>query len=245
MKIAICITTRNRPDAFRKCIMAMLKYWPVHIEDKDTECRLFIVDDASYDDYYLEGIMFPHGTIGFKFPERVGIPRAKNKCFELAYHWGADHLFLFDDDCFPKADNWHKPYIDSGMNHLCFTFTEGWDGTEGWGSPVQQGSFMIHQKGCGCMMYFTRKCLDVVGGFDTTFGLGKYEHVDLSRRIHNSGLTPYRFIDVVGSDKLFHSMDQAREVIRTFNEVERRMLLNAGEDYYWKNENSCEYKPFL
>jgi hypothetical protein len=26
---------------------------------------------------------------------------------------GCEHLFLFDDDAWPIADNWHLPYIES------------------------------------------------------------------------------------------------------------------------------------
>jgi len=227
-KIAICITTRNRPEAFATTYLHIQEYLP-------EGAALFIVDDAS-DITYCDS--------DYRFCERVGIPRAKNKCFELAYDWGADHIFLFDDDCYPKMEGWHLPYIQSGVNHLCFTFTSGWEGTSSWNSGYVNDGFMIHQLGCGCMMYFTRKCLNIVGGFDTEFGLGKYEHTDLSRRIHNAGLTPHRFMDVIDSDKLFHSMDQYGQVKRTFNEVERKKLMASGESYFYANQHSSKYISF-
>lgn len=229
MKIAICITTRNRPEAFERTFVNWMLRKPIN-------ARIFVIDDAS-DNIYCEA--------DYRFKQRAGIPRAKNKCLELAYKWGAEHIFLSDDDCYPISDNWCTPYIESGINHLCYTFTSGWNGTPSWNSGYREGNFIIHSLGCGCMMYIKRKCLDTVGGFDESFGLGKYEHVDYSRRIHNAGLTPHKFMDVIGSDRLFYSMDKKNEVERSFNESERIELLSKGLSYFNANANSKRYINFL
>lgn len=227
--IAICITTRNRRSALDKCAAQ-------HTKHRVEGASYFFVNDAGeptpYDDY--------------RFSERVGIPRAKNMCLQLAMDAGAAHVFLFDDDCYPIRDNWHLPYIQSGLHHLCFTFTTGYDGMGAWpnGTVSGCGRFVYHVLGCGCMLYFTRHCIETVGGFDTGFGLGKYEHADLSRRVFNAGLTPNKFIDVVGSDKLLHSMDQAGEVTRTFTKEEQAQLMAAGSDRFWANEGDKSYKEY-
>ena len=228
MKTALCITTRNRPGAFEKCMKEWLRLIPLDVQ-------IFVVDDAS-DTIY--------SNPDYRFEERAGIPRAKNKCLELAYEWGAEHIFLADDDVYPIAHDWHLPYVNSGVNHLCFTFTTGFNGTPSWGAGRIEGNLTIHDLGCGCLMYFTRNCIETVGGFDTAFGLGKYEHVDLSRRIHNAGLTPYKFMDVVGSDKLFHSMDQHSEVERSFSRKEMAYLLRSGSNYFEAQHKSTEFKDF-
>lgn len=215
--ISICITTRNRPEAF-KIVLAQI--------EKHTNCeyQLVIVDDAS-DIYYCDD--------SFRFDERVGIPAAKNKCLELAKY---DHIFLFDDDTYPISDEWYLPYINSGKEHLCYTFLGKYKSVNG---------FKYHTLGNGCMMYVTKKCIDTIGGFDWNYGLGKYEHVDFSRRIHNAGLTEVTFMDVENSHELLRCMDQKREIQRSFTPLEMRTLLNSGERHFQKTRLSKEYISYV
>src|SRR5690606_13367573 len=108
----ICITTRNRPEAFHKC---WLEWECLALEHQNVET--FYVDDAS-DNIYLEGKNV------YRFTERVGIPSAKNKSLELAMDWGADHIFLADDDVYPISTDAITPYIEAGQHHLCYTFLQ-------------------------------------------------------------------------------------------------------------------------
>lgn len=211
--ISICITTRNRPESFA-LVLERIK------QHTNCEYQLIVVDDASE-------VLYCYAD--YRFSERSGIPAAKNKCLELAKY---DHIFLFDDDTYPIADEWYLPYINYGKEHLCFTFLTAFKRKEG---------FKYHTLGNGCMLYVTRKCIDTIGGFDWNYGLGKYEHVDFSRRIHNSGLTESIFMDVEGSDKLLYCMDQKREIPRSFDKVEIRALLQSGGVHFRKNRNSKEY----
>src|SRR5690606_27630404 len=212
-KISICITTRNRPKELNTVLERIKKH---------TKCdyQLIVVDDCS-DEVYCNA--------DYRFKERSGIPAAKNKCLELAKH---DHIFLFDDDTYPITNEWYLPYVESGKGHLCYTFLKAYQTKEG---------FSYHKLGNGCMMYITRKCLEVVGGFDWRFGLGKYEHVNFSRRIHNSGLTEAVFMDVVGSGELLYCMDQNNEVQRCFTKKENDYLLQSGAKHHRLNMNSKEY----
>lgn len=146
--IAICITTRNRPNTFAKTESEIYRLKPIG-------AYIFLVDDAS-DEYVLHD---------YRFSERAGIPRAKNKCLELAMSSGAEHIFLFDDDCYPIAKDWHLPYINSPYKHLCYTFAKRISG---------DNSHSFHQMGNGCMMYFHRSVIETIGGFDTRFGMGKF-----------------------------------------------------------------------
>lgn len=215
--ISICITTRNRPEAF-KFVLAQI--------EKHTNCeyQLVVVDDASDLQYCC---------VDFKFKERSGIPAAKNKCIELAKY---DHIFLFDDDTYPISDEWYLPYINSGKEHLCYTFLTK--------HKVKDG-FKYHTLGNGCMLYVTRKCINTIGGFDWNYGLGKYEHVDFSRRIHNAGLTEYVFMDVENSSDLLRCMDEKKEIQRSFTPTEMRTLLNSGDKYFRKNRLSKEYISYI
>jgi len=211
--ISICITTRNRPESFA-IVLERIK------QHTNCEYQLVVVDDASDN---------PYCDATYRFENRSGIPAAKNKCLELAKY---NHIFLFDDDTYPIDDEWYLPYINSGKEHLCFTFLTAFKRKEG---------FKYHTLGNGCMLYVTRKCIDTIGGFDWNYGLGKYEHVDFSRRIHNAGLTESIFMDVDNSKELLYCMDQKKEIERSFDKVEMRTLLQSGGVHFRKNRNSKEY----
>lgn len=215
--ISICITTRNRPESFDIVLERIKKH-------TNCEYQLIVVDDSSE---------IPYCDATYRFEERSGIPAAKNKCLELAKY---DHIFLFDDDTYPITDNWYLPYINSGKEHLCYTFLAKHKAKEG---------FKYHVLGNGCMLYVTRKCIDTIGGFDWNYGLGKYEHVDFSRRIHNAGLTESVFMDIENSSGLLCCMDQKKEIQRSFTPAEMRTLLNSGDRYFRKNRNSKEYISYV
>lgn len=223
--IAVCISTRNRREVFKTCYSNWKKHLP-------KDACLFVVDDASNENY---------ANANYRFEKRAGIPKVKNKCLELCMATNAIHIILSDDDIFPIVDGWEKPYIESGINHLCYTFTTAYKHVAERKKGYEKDGFMIHSLANGCMMYFTRECINTVGGFDERFGLGLYEHTDLTRRIYNAGLTPYKCMDVVGSDKLFHSMDEHGEIERNFSITERQELLRKGRDLFHKQSQSKEY----
>ncbi len=212
--ISICITTRNRKEHLLFVIEQIWKY------TNNIVCELIVVDDAS-DDLSIKST--------FRFNDRAGIPAVKNKCLELAKY---DHIFLFDDDTYPIADGWYLPYINSGKEHLCYSFLPAFKRKDG---------FSYHTLGNGCMLYVTRKCIDTIGGFDWNYGLGKYEHVDFSRRIHNAGLTESIFIDVTGSGQLLYCMDQKKEIQRSFTSREMTTLLSSGSKRFAQNRKSKEF----
>lgn len=136
-----------------------------------------------------------------------GIAKAKNQCLALLDE--AVHIFLFDDDTHPIAHNWWMPYVFSGMKHLCFTFSHLANGGKNGNRELikEVDGIKYYQNPSGCMLYLHRDCLDAVGGFDERYDVYSYEHVTLSLRIHNAGLTPYPFMDVANSLELFYSHD--------------------------------------
>jgi len=215
--ISICITTRNRRESLYQVLYRITMHTTIPYQ-------LIIVDDASTLHYC---------DATYRFENRAGIPASKNKCLELAKY---DHIFLFDDDTYPIADGWYLPYINSGKEHLCFTFLTAFKRKDG---------FKYHTLGNGCMLYVTRKCIDTIGGFDWNYGLGKYEHVDFSRRIHNAGLTESVFMDVIGSEKLLYCMDQKKEIARSFTSREMTSLLSSGAKRFAQNRKSSEFINYV
>lgn len=180
--IGVAVSTRNRPDVLARSLAAWRAMLP-------TGARLVVVDDASNP---------PAEGATFRYTENAGVARVKNK--GLALLDGCDHIFLADDDCWPVSPDWWKPYLASPVPHLQYL----WNGRvrearDGW-----EAKNTFH----GCMLYARRVVLDTVGGMRPEFGLFGLEHVEWSRRIHNAGLTPHRYIDVAGSTRLWRSLDQ-------------------------------------
>lgn len=263
--MAIAISTRNRPGAFERCYNSVVKYSP--------GCQVFVVDDHSENTYihkYGDKTSIGRNT-GVRFIPRRGISQVKNKCLQLCYESGADHIFLIDDDTEVLKENWFLPYIESGEHHLCATFLPD-AGT--FVSKIiidQQVSIdhcsskellsksqemfpefkfkeMLlkrHHAGNGYCLYFTRHCIDTVGGFDTRFN-NKYEHNDLSRRIHAAGLVKYKYQDIYNSSELIYCLDQDKAIERSFSEKEMQANLKAGYELYRHKEcdNTSEYIEF-
>ena len=163
-----------------------------------------------------------------------GIAKAKNMC--LALLDDCDHIFLIDDDCWPIADNWYEPYINSGFLNLCYTFNRKV-------LSVKNG-IVEYELPSGCMIYINRWCLDIVGGFDEAFEGYSYEHVNYSQRVFNSGLQYSPFLDVVDSHLFIHSMDEHKQIISSVSQLDRCKGIQANRPLLMKNRFSKEFKPY-
>lgn len=198
-KIAICITTRNRPEVLKRSILNWLEFQP---DGSD----IFIVDDAST--IHDERIGY-----SYQFETQQGIAKAKNKCLALAQ--GYDYVFLCDDDVYPKVFGWEKPYIESGINHMALTFEKNHKGVYYSPSVRKNGEwegYPTYDAPNGCMLFLTRKAIETAGGMRPEFDIWGFEHVEYSHRIYLLGLTPHPYIDVPNSLELFHVCDYYQEV---------------------------------
>lgn len=220
--IGIGITTHNRREIL---VQALEK----HKEFRPPDSVFIVVDDAS---------TTPYTDATFRFDQRVGISRAKNKCLQLLAEAGVEHFFLFDDDTWPIADNWWQPYVESPEPHLMHIFT--YKG----GPPIvaKDDRHTAWAHPCGGMLYAHRKVLDTVGGMDLAYGTWGHEHVDWSNRIHNAGLTTWRFADVTNSDQLIHCLD-SKGTTRSVSDTERRQQHDKNVAYYQTQIDSAAYKP--
>lgn len=207
--IGIGITTRNRADTLATTLQYIRKHTP--------NAHIVIVDDAS---------TTPVPEADHRFPKQAGIAQSKNKCLELLMQTGCDELFLFDDDCYPIVDNWFQPYIDSPEPHLMYLFEDLTTRKLGDIKQVYRDLEHVAYTGVrGCLLYVTRAVVERIGGMDPIFGVWGYEHVDWSNRIHNAGLTSWRYADVVGSEWMIHSLDEHEAVERAVPAAERQALV--------------------
>lgn len=227
--IGIAISTYQRPEVFAKTYAEMKKYLPPGAE-------LVVVSD--YDEN-------PPKEADYVFPERAGIPRVKNKCLELLIKRGCDELFLFDSDCFPITKDWYVPYVESPEPHLSYIFKNFADTSKHRLSDCNEiyrdDKHVAYSHVRGCMLYFNKVCMDKVGGFNTKYEMGMFEHGDLTNRIHNVNLTTFRVMDVVDSNKLIYSMDEYQEVSSSIEPSVRAQNLRTKRDLYTSSLTSVEY----
>lgn len=234
MKIGIGLTTHNRPNTFSKALQNIVRYAPLG-------SKIVVVDDASV--VPASQVSSFECIIYFRFEQNVGIAHAKNKCFELLDD--CDHIILFDDDTWPIADNWWKPYVESKEPHLMYIFQDFIKPRLHDTTIVYQDSNIIassHPR--GCMLYYSKECLRKVGGMDQVFGKWGYEHGDLSNRIFNSGITSFRYMDVPNSGELFYSSDEHETVGSTVTGLARIQQIRANKDLAASRKYSAQYVPY-
>jgi len=228
MTIAVSIITHNRYEIFKKSYTEIKKRLPKN-------ALLIVIDDGS---------TIPVTEADFRFEKSQGIAAAKNKAFELSQ--GYDYHFAFDDDIFPLVDDWHLPYINSGENHLCFTFTKFSNGQPNGRKQIgEYKDLNVFYEPCGCMNFYTKACFDKVGGMDVGYGKWSYEHVSHSMRIHNAGLTPHPFMDVKNSLDLFYSYDWDQTTKRSVDVKLRNKLAWINKKKYFKEKNESNYISFM
>lgn len=227
IRIAISITTHNRYDVFKTTYDNVKKLMPKN-------STLFVVDDGSD---------IPVKEATFRFETAQGIAVAKNKCFELAE--GYDYHFALDDDIYPTKKNWHLKYIETGLNHLCLSFDKFSNGRPNGRRVInKKDGIVYYHEPCGLMLFYTKKCFDTVGGMDPDFGKWSYEHVQHSMRIHNSGLTPYPFMDIENSLDYFYSYDWDQTTTRSVDAAIRAKLSRKNEIKYRSEIKSAKYIPY-
>lgn len=215
MKIGVAITTHNRGKVTDQTVAKWRALLP-------RGAALIVVDDASD---------VPYPRADFRFNDNVGIARSKNKCFEILEDLGCTDYFLSDNDLWPISKNWWKPYVESDEAHLSYQFLDlkrpGWK-LQDVKILYRDDKILAYTGQRGCLLYYKQACLDTVGGFDPTYGRALYEHSDLANRIHQAGLTTWRYMDVTGSEQLFHSMDEYVEINRSVPQEQQNELLDRN-----------------
>jgi hypothetical protein len=209
--IGIAISTHNRYDVLARAIEHQLKYLPAG-------ALVVVVDDGS-----SETVAVPEGVKLIRSDMSRGIVAAKNASIEALINAGCEHLFLWDDDAWPIAGGWEQPYIESPEPHLAYQFQDFATGKKLNDIAVlyRDGKHVAYTGQRGVMLYYHRSAIEKVGGFDSIYERGMYEHSDLALRIHNAGLTSWAFADVVGSEKLIYSLDEHEAVERSVPKPDR------------------------
>ncbi len=216
--IGIAITTHNRPDVLKRAIENHREYLPAG-------ALVVVIDDGS-----KPAAVVPDSVQLLRHETSLGIVSSKNASLSALMDAGCEHLFLWDDDAWPIADGWHLPYIESPEPHLAYQFLDlaGRNKLNDIAVLFRDDKHIAYTGQRGVMLYYHRSAVEKVGGFDPVYGRGMYEHSDLALRIHNAGLTTWAYADVVGSEKLIHSLDEHEAVERSVPRPDRQALVERN-----------------
>lgn len=215
--IGVAISTRNRREMAEHSIQKWRDFLPA-------SAKLVIVDDASD---------VPYPGADYRFETQAGIAVVKNKCLELLE--GCEHLFLVDDDIYP-LDAWAPYYVNSNLQHACYIF----DRKMLWKEP----DYVAYDLPRGCLMYFTKRCIEKAGGFNTNFKIYGYDHAELSRRIFNMKLTPAAYIDIPDSKGLFYCHDEQLTVRSSLPLQERTRFIRGNKKLFDDTFSSNTFIPY-
>lgn len=171
-----------------------------------------------------------------------GIAVAKNRCLAKCMRDNPDYVVLLDDDIYSLNPDWIYKYIASGLNHAMYIFDRQPISTPG--ASVFPATYAEYSLPRGCMLFFTRHCIETAGGFDERFKGWGYEHAELSRRIYNMDLTPARYLDVPGSSGLFYSHDEHNTCQSSVGDVVRIAGIRHNEPLYKETILSNTYIPY-
>lgn len=217
-RIGIAITTHNRAEVLKRALEHHMKYLPA-------DTLVVIIDDGS-----KPAAIVPDSVQLLRHETSLGIVASKNASLSALMDAGCEHIFLWDDDAWPIADNWHQPYIESPEPHLAYQFKDlaGPKKLNDMAELYRDDQHVAYTGQRGVMLYYHRSAIEKVGGFDRVYGRGMYEHPDLALRIYNAGLSTWAFADVVGSEKLIHSMDEHEEGTRSIPRPDREALVKRN-----------------
>lgn len=158
-----------------------------------------------------------------------GIAVTKNRGISALMDAGCEHLFLLDDDVWPKVPEPWAPYIASPLPHLLYCRPNH---PVKWTDGVHRDASQPN----GVMCYVTRDVIDRVGGMRVEFGRYGTEHGEWSRRIHNAGFTPRPFVGLVNETAraTWHALD--------FEEGVESTVDRAAFDRDWPRRNAIRKK---
>jgi hypothetical protein len=190
-----------------------------HMKHLPAGALVVVIDDGS-----KPAAVVPDGVQLLRHETSLGIVASKNASLSALMDAGCEHLFLWDDDAWPSPIT--GTFLTS--NHQSRTWLTSFsiwlaNKLNDLSVLYRDDQHVAYTGQRGVMLYYHRSAIEKVGGFDPVYGRGMYEHSDLALRIHNAGLTTWAYADVVGSEKLIHSLDEHEAVERSVpNQTDRR-----------------------
>lgn len=168
-----------------------------------------------------------------------GVAATKNRGIAALMDAGCEHLFLADDDMWPVTPQWASLYVTDPEPHLMHC----------WGKRrliADDGYHTQWQHPRGVLLYAHRTVIEKVGGMRLDFGpRGGGEHAEWSTRIHNLGLTTYRYQDISAAKQgIWHCEDYLRTTPSTIGSHQLEATKTHRHKLYAMYRNSTDHVPY-
>lgn len=235
VRFGVAVSHYNRPAVLAATLKKIKQYSPPGIP-------IVVVDDGS-----RIAPKVPEGVTLIRHKTNQGIPATKNRCLAELMDTGVEHLFLFDDDTHPTAENWWLPYVSNVEPHLQYSWTRfARDGAAVPGMDevlCDPGMNLVaYTHSMGCMLYVERKVVEGIGGMRWEFGRGYEEHLEWSERIHAAGFTLFTHQDVIGAE--LYAGDEHYSVSRSVAAPARAELVETNARLRESLRGSSDYVEY-
>lgn len=223
-KSLISITTCNRIDLVKKFIWEYLRFV------NNNEGFHFVLALDGHDTEYVE--FCENYNIPLLYSDqREGVGLSKNRVLKQFPNY--DYYFFIDDDVELLNDSIFSDCInvllETGYHHLCGNHISSLLKTENiLGKTITHSS-----TGGGYFSCYSRKSIEVVGGWNTIFAKYKrFGHSEHSYRVMHSGLqpSPFVFAEEFRDNILVHSPPSVSKcflekgIVNEWAEEERRLI---------------------
>ena len=183
--IGIAISTYNRPHVLDLSLSYLKKY---SLKNN----KIIVCDDGSETKDQNKDVCEKH-DIEYYYHDNLGIAKTKNKCLQKIDSY--NHIFLLDDDVFPKKEGWEEIYINAAKStnnhHFLFMYKNETGRDHHMKISDLDNNVSSYSTCGGVIVYIDQLVLEKCGGFNNEFDFYGHEHAEYSKRIHKAGLTPY------------------------------------------------------
>lgn len=203
-------------------------------ENTKNEFELLVACDSSNIFEHCEEKGYP--KIGGK---RMGIARNKNRIIKWFIENPTDHLFIIEDDAYPKKYGWDEWYInahrETGYPIFLFIpddksiydapYIKKWGSLYGKEKEVQvfkNYTVKMFQFDGATLLSLTPLAINTLGGMNKEFQLYGGEHSEYLQRAVRAKLIPRRAITLAGCGDWFNSED----VVRYYHNPSLNTVLN-------------------
>jgi len=204
--IGIGVTTYKRKENLQECLSKI---------NQHTKCshQLYVATDSDSD--------------------RQGVAKRKNECLRNLKH--CEHLFLFDDDCFPINDDYIDFFVDANKQTKEHHFSFCIDKIHNLKSSFFCGDYCIevYEKVGGVFLYLTQSVLQKVGAFGEHYNLYGYEHIGYSMRIFDANLVSDFFTSLAETEKYIYSHDYfTPNFVSTMSAYDKDVISNGNKENF-------------
>lgn len=187
--------------------------------------------------YYKCRMQQPENLFIYTDHDRKGPGHGRNEC--LKHFAGYDYVFIFDDDCYPMRAGWEKYLISeaiiAGVDYMCIPnhFSDR--------IIDQKGEMFYWHGGMGPFQFFTKKGVEILGGYNTNYERYGFEDAGIMHRALKAGLTghpegwafPLRGIGYICSLDICH-----QNPTPNMTQEEKEIFIQRNRDEYLREINS-------